>query len=603
MTDSPSLWLSLAPRSEYVRIEASKNFSRELQALATRFHSVVGRNGLVEVDLETFMTQLAQLALWPDEVVEWDPPLRRIVLDGLRDADAATRALEAGVAAPVIPDEVRHRLGPDWTGDLTDFQMRDLGRLLSATHGANFSVPGAGKTRVALGVFAACRTDGIERLLVVAPKSAFESWESEVSECFAGEPLTIGRVFGDVALGTDVLLVNYERLPQLTGQLITWLRHNDSMVVLDEAHRMKLGDAGAYGSACLSIGPFARRRLILTGTPAPNGVADLKSLFSFVWPGTGKRAVHRAVGDGDLVAAGRALKPLYVRTKKSELGLPTPITREVFVELPPRHREIYNALLGQDSGLEGDVSDDFIRMGRVIMYMLMAADSPALLALGGSRYEPLEFRIPPLVPAKGIALEELMRDLPDFELSPKFREAVAIALANARVGRKTLIWSNFIRSIRTLERMMANLQPAVVHGGTEDRGAELDRFRYDSECRVLISNPATLGEGVSLHQICHDAVYVDRDFAAGRYLQSLDRIHRLGLPRDAETNVTILTAAGTIDEVVSQRLATKLEFLSAVLDDPDIRRMGDLAEEEAIGAGLTQGDLEAVMGHIHGISS
>ena len=87
--------------------------------------------------------------------------------------------------------------------------------------------------------------------------------------------------------------------------------------------------------------------------------------------------------------------------------------------------------------------------------------------------------------------------------------------ANAAAGRKTLVWSTFVRSINTLASIFRGFSPAVIHGGTPDREEQIARFRSDPDCMVLLSNPATLGEGVSLHQHCHDAVYIDRDFAAG----------------------------------------------------------------------------------------
>lgn len=139
----------------------------------------------------------------------------------------------------------------------------------------------------------------------------------------------------------------------------------------------------------------------------------------------------------------------------------------------------------------------------------------------------------------------------------------------------------------------------VVHGGTRDRVQQIEKFRRDPDCYVLLSNPATLGEGVSLHQTCHDAVYVDRDFAAGRYLQSLDRIHRLGLSQDTETNITVLVSEGTIDEAVDGRLADKLQFMGLVLDDPAVRELADLEEEPSVGETLDQKDLQALMGHLH----
>jgi SNF2 family DNA or RNA helicase len=195
----------------------------------------------------------------------------------------------------------------------------------------------------------------------------------------------------------------------------------------------------------------------------------------------------------------------------------------------------------------------------------------------------------------------MLRDLPYFEMSPKYQEVEAIVQANALQGRKTLVWSTFVRNITSLNQMMERFNPAVIHGGTEDRDSELQKFRTDSSCLALLSNPATLGEGVSLHQTCHDAVYLDRDFAAGRFMQSLDRIHRLGLAPDVETRITVLVSDATIDEVIEQRLATKLEFMGGILDDPAVLALADLDEEPTSGAALNSVDAQAVLAHLRGL--
>jgi len=361
---------------------------------------------------------------------------------------------------------------------------------------------------------------------------------------------------------------------------------------------MKLGPAGAWGAVCLSLGPYAVRRMILSGTPAPNGAKDLENLLSFVWPGQGRATVANAISGNSLRTASRLLRPLFVRTTKNELNLP-PIEITVRrIELPPLHRDLYDALLGQLSGRWRGGEHDAEALGKILLYLLMAATTPALLATGASRYEPLPYRIPPLQPPTNSSLSALMRDLPDYELSPKYQEVVGIVAANAALGRKTLVWSTFVRNLTSLRLLLARYDPAMVHGGTEDRQQELMRFRKDPDCLVLLSNPATLGEGVSLHQDCHDAVYVDRDFAAGRFLQSLDRIHRLGLKPGTETRITVLVATGTIDELVEQRLATKLQFMGGVLDDPAVLELSDLDEEPSATAGMDSADLQALVGYL-----
>lgn len=237
-------------------------------------------------------------------------------------------------------------------------------------------------------------------------------------------------------------------------------------------------------------------------------------------------------------------------------------------------------------------------LGKVILYLLMAATSPALVAVGASRYEPLAYRVPPLELPEGQDGRTLLEDLPDFELSPKYVEVAKIVESNWQEGRKTLVWSTFVRNLTTLERILEPFNPALVHGGTEDRAQQIEKFRNDPNCAVLLSNPATLGEGISLHHTCNDAVYIDRDFSAGRYLQSVDRIHRLGLPGNTRTNVTILVGSGTIDELVELRLQQKLEFMGGVLDDADILALGDLAEEISESVGLDSKDVEELLNHL-----
>ncbi|MCX4645220.1 MULTISPECIES: DEAD/DEAH box helicase [unclassified Streptomyces] len=598
VAEERSLTIGFDTTRTKVVLRAAQRFQRDLASLATRF-SVGGQRSLLtaEVGLDDFLAGVEALADWPDDGVDWDQELLALVESVMDDSDFAERQLQGESVRHVDADDVEGLLGVGWKADLTSFQQRDIAHLLSMQHGANFSVPGAGKTRVGLAVYAAMKERGdVRRLLVVSPKSAYESWLFEADECFKEAPVT--RVMGSTPdPSAEILIVNYERLDKSLNALASWLRAAPSMVILDEAHRMKLGTRGIYGSACMALGPLSRRRLILTGTPAPNGARDLENLLSFVWPGQGRRIVTRAVDGGDLAYASQVLRPMFTRTTKHELGLPPFETRIRYVPLPDGslHREIYDALVGRYSARASAERDDFDALGKAMLRLLMAATSPALLGEGESRYAPLAYRVPPLEVPTGDSLFTLMRDLPAYEISPKYKEALKIVSENAAAGRKTLVWTTFVRSLTTMERLFTAYEPAVVHGGTPDREEQIRRFRTDPDCMVLLSNPATLGEGISLHHECHDAVYVDRDFMAGRFLQSLDRIHRLGLAPDTETRVTVLAAEKTIDEVVALRLEQKLEFMGKILDDPSVQQLADLQEEPSIAAGMDMGDVRALM--------
>jgi SNF2 family DNA or RNA helicase len=142
-----------------------------------------------------------------------------------------------------------------------------------------------------------------------------------------------------------------------------------------------------------------------------------------------------------------------------------------------------------------------------------------------------------------------------------------------------------------------------------DAGSEFDEdtrerkirdFHLDDEKYVLIANPASCGEGISLHEVCHHAIYIDRNFNAGQYLQSEDRIHRLGLSKNQRTVIEILTSPATIDESVRARLNTKVGAMARSLNDHnlDIDPVSldpeTLSDDEA----LDESDAQAIIEHL-----
>jgi SNF2 family DNA or RNA helicase len=178
-------------------------------------------------------------------------------------------------------------------------------------------------------------------------------------------------------------------------------------------------------------------------------------------------------------------------------------------------------------------------------------------------------------------LTDLIEEYLQHEVPWKFKYVALRAEEITKAGGKVLVWSNFIGNLASLKGVLKKFQPAVIYGNVslEDRAAELNRFRTDADCTVLLSNPQTLGEGVSLHQVCHNEIFVDRSYNAGLYLQAVDRIHRLGLALDQKTSIEILISKGTIDERVATRLTAKINALSNFLQD-----------EHLVKAAIPQGD-------------
>ena len=237
-------------------------------------------------------------------------------------------------------------------------------------------------------------------------------------------------------------------------------------------------------------------------------------------------------------------------------------------------------------------------------------ESAGLLSAGSATGDALLFRHPPLSIPAGSNLAELLAAYGAYETPEKFVVLARLVKENADAGRKTLVWSNFVRNLQALERLLEPHSPAIVHGGIPARMTqpaaprvredEIERFRTDDRCHVLLANPAAIGEGISLHDACNDAIYVERTFNAGQYLQSVDRIHRLGLRPGTETRITFLQSPGTIDTVVAARVHAKAELMGAMLEDQDITVMA-LPDDDDVGSALDltdEQDLAALFDHL-----
>ncbi|WP_342598074.1 DEAD/DEAH box helicase [Psychrobacillus sp. FSL H8-0483] len=474
--------------------------------------------------------------------------------------------------------------------NLTDEQLRDTSKMISLQNGANFSVPGAGKTTVAFAVHILTRTED-SNLLVVGPSSSHQAWRDVVTDCMniaapangAEEFITLtdrDTIIEKLQSGKKRFLITYDLLIRVREIIGNFLANNKTHLILDESHRMKAGLGSQRGTILLNIAPLPIRRDILSGTPMPQGPSDLESQLDFLWPGIGLG--HKIkLGDQPKEVLGN----LYVRTTKNELIL-TPASRN-FIHVPMSKGQLalYTILRdetrAQLTSFRQDRRIDVGRARKSIMRLLQVSSNPIL------------------------ALDAMVSGIPNEEIpaiaqviqsegpSPKIKRAASLARELANKGRKTVIWTIFTNTILQLEDLLADLNPVCLYGGVPSgdimdpstREAGIFRFHNNDDCMVIIANPAAVSEGISLHRVCHEAIYVDRSYNSTHYLQSIDRIHRLGLDPKEETNIHILQTLaplglGSIDHSVSRRLASKIRALQQLLDDPDLHQLA-LDEEDA----------------------
>jgi len=482
----------------------------------------------------------------------------------LRNALASRRELEQEAPVETTADEVQSSLeAVGFVRVLTPQQVRNIARLSRFSAGADFSVPGAGKTTDALAFFALKRHAG-DRLVVVSPLNAFAPWEEQIELCFGSGAVRVVRLVGSVQLveeslaaEPDIALVNYHKLsqPAVHSIVAEYIAKHRTFVFLDESHKIKRGEDGAWGNAVLSIAHLPAYKLVMSGTPLPNSEADLVAQMRFL----------HYEKDIDEQNVTQMIQPIFVRTTKDELGLPEVTRRAVSIPLGVAQRQLYEVLSTSVSrevqmALNRRERLSIRRLGKSVLRLLKFVSNPALL-------------ISELQSSQAAALHDVLLS----EDSRKIEYAVKRARELAAQGRKCIIWSSFVDNVEVIAGRLADLGAEYIHGGVsvgsdedDTRERRIKQFHEDASKFVLVANPAAAGEAISLHTVCHNAIYVDRTYNAAQFLQSEDRIHRVGLPKDTVTEVEILTAPNTVDESVNRRLIQKVSTMSRVLNDPGL---------------------------------
>lgn len=477
---------------------------------------------------------------------------------------------------------------------LRDKQAWDAFFMASMRRSANFSVPGSGKTASVLGAFAFLRERGFaSRVLVISPKNAFKSWEDEWTACF-GElipcrPLsfhegtfkqaTSSQKCRELELNAgryNLILVNYEACGSFERQLAN-VTASDTFLIFDEVHKVKrIG--GVRAASALAIAHDAQFVAALSGTPIPNSYSDIYNLLHILYPndyddffGFSKTTLASPT-PADVQRINRSVQPFFCRTNKNMLGVPRANSDSIIrVEASAEENELLELLR---TALRGN--------GLALVIRIMQAESDPRALYGTPALDEVEGLYDGELPNNSDfydTLEETSHTsslIIDAIPTAKMRACAELVSELVAKGKSVIVWCVFLRSIEGLsaELQQRGLSTSTITGmtGFDERAAILDNFRA-KRISVLITNPHTLAESVSLHSVCHDAVYFEYSYNLIHLLQSKDRIHRLGLPDGQytqyhflQTGFTVDNRPWSLDENIYNRLIEKEQTMLEAID-------------------------------------
>lgn len=477
--------------------------------------------------------------------------------------------------------------------------------LLNVRNAANFSVPGAGKSAVILAVYSFLRyKKKIKCLFVVGPRSCFEPWHHEYQQTLGIEPdvqmlaggnLTERKLnyYVETTCLADLYLTTFQTLTRDIKHVECLFRYaqGNLFLVIDEAHYIKRSE-GAWANTVLRIARLASQRTVLSGTPFPHSYADAISIFDVLYPNcpifneSERRRLRQFSNSGEHSKARQILEsrifPFFYRVRKNDLGLTEPqFIEPITVVMKPIERQLYDLVIKRIRSLSKYDND---RDSSIILKLRRARvtrmrQSLSFSALLSSVFEDANDQF---FGETDSQLEKLITSYESLETPGKIDALLQEIYDLRQTGQKVVIWSNFIRSLslivnkcRTLgwnAKMICGTTPTMTKKQEiqeeETRAEIIEEFkRSDSQLDILVANPAACAESISLHTTCSNAIYYDLSYNCAQYLQSLDRIHRVGGSEDKLSYYRFLQYGDTLEPLILKSLLEKFERMALVVDE------------------------------------
>jgi len=240
------------------------------------------------------------------------------------------------------------------------------------------------------------------------------------------------------------------------------------------------------------------------------------------------------------------------RLKTQVLDLPPVVPKNIYVELTPAQRKLYNEVETADETYEfedlefEDIPSELAKYAR----LMQVAESTEIV--GGVKGKQGS--------AKLAALEELLEEI-------------------VERGEKAIVFSRSKKFTIVMYNYFQKYNPAIMHGdipsqakeGEEvsERQRQVDKFQEDETCKVIFVCESAGREGWT-GTAGTNVIFTSKPWAAAYVSQCIGRCWRFGQNggSSGSVNVYTLIARGTIDERIEELLTEKQFLMNATVDVP-----------------------------------
>ena len=438
------------------------------------------------------------------------------------------------------------------------YQFEAVKFLLSNCSAGIFLDPGMGKTSTTLTAIDVMKRKGaIGAVLIIAPiRPMYKVWPDEIKKWGHTQHLKYTILHGpdkDARLNevADIYLLNPEGLKWFINAK-GMEKIKPDVLVVDESTKFK-----DYSTARFKLLkpylPKFKRRIALTGEPAPNGYMDLfgqcyimdcgNALGRYIthyranyfYP-TGFGGYDYKLIEGAAERIQEKIKPLVMRlAAEDHLDMPELIFNDILVDLPEEARRIYKQF-----------EDDFIvEIGDATIM------SPNAAAVGSKCRQV----------ANGGVYDE-------FHLTHHIHDhktAALVDLVEQLQGQPVLVAYEFQHDLERIKRALPDASCITGVTGTKLERM-IDAFNR-GDLPVLVGHPASAGHGLNLQAACHHVCFYGLTWDLDLYHQFYKRVWRQGQPSN-RVFVHRILADKTLDRTVARTLyqkdATQEHFLKAI---------------------------------------
>ncbi|MED6155675.1 ATP-dependent DNA helicase ddm1 [Stylosanthes scabra] len=475
-------------------------------------------------------------------------------------------------------------------GKLKSYQLKGVKWLISlwqnGLNGILADQMGLGKTIQTIGFLSHLIGKGLYGpYMIIAPLSTLSNWKNEISR-FAPSlpaivyhgtgqerdeirrkhmPRTIGSKFPIVITSYEIALNDARK----------HLRHYPwKYLVVDEGHRLK-------NSKCKLVKELkwinAQNRLLLSGTPLQNDLAELWSLLNFILPdifasleefkswfnlsgncnnGATKEELEENRRGQVVTKLHAILRPFLLRRMKADVEISLPRKKEIIIYATMTEHQknlqdhLVNKTLENHFAEKKSVGRGIKTLNNLVIQLRKVCNHPDLLE---SAFDD-SYLYPPV--------NEIVAQCGKFRLLERLLERLF-----AR-DHKVLIFSQWTKVLDIMDYYFSEkgFEVCRIDGSVklDERKRQIQEFNDEnSNCRIFLLSTRAGGLGINL-TAADTCILYDSDWNPQADLQAMDRCHRIGQTKPV--HVYRLSTAQSVEGRMLKRAFSKLKLEHVVIE-------------------------------------